>query len=348
MMDKKYNTQLLPASAQPKDPAVEQAAKLLRQGELVAIPTETVYGLAANALDPDAVKKIFLAKGRPQDNPLIVHIASFEEIYPLVSKIPDKARKLAETFWPGPLTMVLPRSNLVPDVVTAGLDTVAIRMPSHPVARAVIQASGVPIAAPSANLSGKPSPTTAHHCMEDLNGKIPLILDGGSCQVGVESTVVSLAGDIPRLLRPGAVTPEQLREVLGLIAVDPAVLEKVTEGPVASPGMKYMHYSPKATVIMVTGPWSACKDFLTQKQGEGVWALVFDEDLEDCPLPAISLGPRNNPAKQAQNLFSALRELDEKQAQMVYARAPMEDGMGLAVYNRLIRAAGFSVIDLTD
>ncbi|MGI6403005.1 MAG: L-threonylcarbamoyladenylate synthase [Oscillospiraceae bacterium] len=346
-MDGAFHTQLLPATAQPKDPAVEQAAKLLRQGELVAIPTETVYGLAANALNPDAVEKIFRAKGRPQDNPLIVHIASIGEMDALVTKIPDKARKLAEAFWPGPLTMVLPRSSRVPDVVTAGLNTVAIRMPSHPIARAVIRAAGVPIAAPSANLSGKPSPTTARHCMEDLSGKIPLVLDGGSCQVGVESTVVTLAGDIPRLLRPGAVTAEQLREVLGLLEVDSAVLDKVTEGPVASPGMKYMHYSPKASVVMITGPWSACKDFLVQKQDEGVWALVFDEDLRDCPLPAIGLGPQNDPAKQAQNLFSALRELDEKQARVVYARAPMEEGMGLAVYNRLIRAAGFSVIHLT-
>ncbi len=341
-----FDTRLLPATARPDDPAVTQAAKLLRQGELVAIPTETVYGLAANALDPDAVAKIFKAKGRPQDNPLIVHISSLEELPPLVTEIPDRARKLAEAFWPGPLTMVLPRSSRVPDVVTAGLETVAIRMPSHSVARAVIQVSGLPIAAPSANLSGKPSPTSARHCMEDLTGKIPLVLDGGPCQVGVESTVVTLTGDIPRLLRPGAVTAEQLREVLGLIEVDPAVLEKAEDGPVASPGMKYMHYSPKASVVMITGPWSACKDFLARQQDEGVWALVFDEDLGDCPLPAIGLGPRNDAAKQAQHLFSALRELDEQQARLVYARAPFEEGMGLAVYNRLIRAAGFSVIDL--
>ena len=224
--------------------AVQAAGELLRAGKLVAIPTETVYGLAANALDPEAVNNIFKAKGRPNDNPLIVHIADLSALPDVVSEVPEKARVLMERFWPGPLTIVLPRNPQIPDETTAGLDTVAVRMPSHPVAQAIIRASGLPIAAPSANLSGLPSPTTAEHCIRDLTGKVSAIVDGGPCNFGVESTVITLAGERPRLLRPGAVTLEQLEAAIGSVEVDHAVTGQLQEGQVAaSPGMKYKHYS---------------------------------------------------------------------------------------------------------
>ena len=221
---------------------IARAAKLLAAGEVVAVPTETVYGLAANAYDEAAVRKIFSAKGRPQDNPLIVHIADFRDIYALVSQVPAAAKKLADAFWPGPLTVILPKSDKIPDAVSAGLATVAVRYPAHPVAQAVIQACGVPLAAPSANRSGSPSPTNAKYVLDDMDGRIPLILDGGGSQVGVESTVVTLATEVPRVLRPGGVTVEQLREVLGEVEVDDAVLHQLKAGETAaSPGMKYKH-----------------------------------------------------------------------------------------------------------
>lgn len=343
-----YQTQTLVVSNPTDDSsAIEKAADLLRQGELVAIPTETVYGLAANALDPVAVKKIYEAKGRPQDNPMIVHITSPQALWELTEHIPDSAKKLAEAFWPGPLTMILPRGRLVPDVVTAGMDTVAVRAPDHPVARAVIDAAGVPLAAPSANLSGRPSPTTAEHCKHDLSGRIPLILDGGPCRVGVESTVLSLVTPVPRVLRPGAITPEQIQEVIGVVAVDPAVYQHLEDdAKVMSPGMKYTHYSPKAKVVLVKGEWEKCRAMLREQTEPGVWALVFEEELNSCPVAAFSLGPKENPDAQARNLFALLRQLDEKGAQVVFARAPLDEGVGLAVYNRLIRAAGFMTLEL--
>ena len=233
---------------------LDEAARLLKDGELVAIPTETVYGLAANALDGNAVKNIFVAKGRPQDNPLIVHIAEIDEILPLVKNFDERARALAEAYWPGPLTMILPKSDIIPNEVCAGLDTVAIRMPSHPIAHEIIKKCGFPLAAPSANTSGKPSPTTAAHVMNDMDGKIAAVVDGGSCSVGVESTVVTLACPVPRVLRPGGVTPDQLRAVLGEVEIDKAVFKALESGEkVLSPGMKYKHYSPNAHVIIVKG-----------------------------------------------------------------------------------------------
>lgn len=326
---------------------LKRAASILRAGGLVAFPTETVYGLGANALDGEAVAGIFRAKGRPQDNPLIAHIADMEELGPLVAEIPAGAARLAGRFWPGPLTMVLPKSAAVPDAVSAGLPTVAVRMPSHPLAKALISLAGVPVAAPSANRSGSPSPTTADHCLADLEGRVEMILDGGPCPVGLESTVVSLAGDRPRLLRPGAVTPGELKEVLGDLVIDDAVLHKMDEGAeAASPGMKYKHYAPRAEVTMVHGSREAYLRFLEERAGEGVYALAFDEDREQTAVPAVAYGPEGNAAAQAGRLFSALRELDEAGARVVYARAPQAEGVGLAVYNRLVRAAGFREIDL--
>lgn len=338
-------TQLLQADVAG---SVEAAAAILRNGGLVGIPTETVYGLAANALNGSAVAKIFVAKGRPMDNPLIVHISHFDQIYGLVREVPDAAKQLAEHFWPGPMTIILPKSARIPDEVSAGLDTVAVRFPSHPVARAVIDAAGVPLAAPSANLSGHPSPTTAAHVMNDMDGRIEAVLDGGTCSVGVESTVVTLAEQPPRLLRPGGITLEQLRSVLGWVEMDDAVLRPLADGKRASsPGMKYKHYSPKANVIIMGGSLEHYIDYVNAHMGDGVAALCYDGEDASLRVPAICYGGESDCSEQARELFDALRELDEQlHAKTVYARCPEPEGVGLAVYNRLIRAAGFEVINI--
>lgn len=337
-------TQLLNAN----DPhAVETAAQIIRDGGLVGMPTETVYGLAANALDGKAAAGIFAAKGRPMDNPLIVHISEFDQIHQLVRELPDSAVRLAEEFWPGPLTMVLPKSARIPDEVSAGLDTVGIRFPSHPVARALITAAGLPIAAPSANTSGRPSPTTAAHVMHDLAGKIEAVLDGGPCGVGVESTVLTLATNPPRLLRPGGVTLEQLRSVLGKVDMDSAVLNPLKEGvKAASPGMKYKHYSPKANVIILEGSFEAYRNYVNTHCEEGTVALCYNGEGKELKVPCVCYGGEQNGSQQAHELFEALRRLDEMNAKTVYARCPEPTGVGLAVYNRLIRAAGFEVLHL--
>lgn len=335
-------TQVLPVTEE----SIALAADLLRQGELVALPTETVYGIAADARNGEAVHKIFAAKGRPQDNPLIVHIYGMEMLEGIVSQVPERARKLAEAFWPGPFTMVMPRGPEVSDVTCAGLDTVGVRMPSHPVVQAVIQASGVAFAAPSANLSGKPSPTNAQDTLADMDGRLPLILDGGESAVGVESTVVSVVGPQPVLLRPGYITKEQMEAVLGEeVLVSPAILEKLKEGEVArSPGMKYKHYAPKAQVTILQGDFDAYRRYVTEHQGEGVWALCFDGEGDKLPVPAIEYGRDHDGAAQAHHLFTALRELDRQGAKTVFARCPEQDGVSMAVYNRLIRAAAFRVV----
>ncbi len=324
---------------------LETAAGILGNGGLVAIPTETVYGLAANALDAKAVKKIFVAKGRPNDNPLIVHVSSLEEIPPLVEAVDERLYPLAEKFWPGPLTVIMKKSPAVPDAVSPNLDTVAIRMPSHPDAREIIRLSGVPLAAPSANASGKPSPTSVSHVVDDLDGKIDAVVDGGICSVGVESTVITLATEPPTLLRPGGVTVEELESVLGKIAISPAVLEKLKDGEKAeSPGMKYKHYAPKARVTVVKGSFEKYKKFMLA-QKEAACAVCFEGEgryFEN----AIEYGKENDGASQAHGLFEALREVDESGCGSAFVRCPMIDGVGLAVYNRLIRSAAFRVIDL--
>lgn len=342
------NTQYLQMNAPcAEDEGVLRAAKILQSGGLVAIPTETVYGLAANAFDETAVSRIFEAKGRPQDNPLIVHIARPADWEPLVTAIPEPAQRLAERFWPGPLTVILPKSGRIPPAVSAGLDTVAVRCPSHPAARAVIQASGLPLAAPSANTSGRPSPTCAAHVLHDLSGKIDAVLDGGECGVGLESTVVSLCGGVPRLLRPGGITAEQLREVLGEVDIDPAVLFRLQEGQKAlSPGMKYKHYSPRSRVVILDGNGAQYKAYLLSHLEEKPAALCFEEDLPLPGIPSVCYGSEQDPVSQAHRLFDALRQVDDWDAGVVYARCPQKDGVGLAVYNRLIRAAGFEVIKL--
>ncbi len=331
----------------PADVRLRQVGTLLKDGGVVAIPTETVYGLAANALDSAAVEKIFAAKGRPADNPLIVHIHDRAQWAPLVAEIPPAAAALADAFWPGPLTIILKKSALVPDVTSGGLDTVAVRMPSHPIARAILQACDVPLAAPSANTSGKPSPTDGAAVREDMDGKIDAIVDSGPCSVGVESTVVSLAGDVPRLLRPGGVTPEMLESVLGSIDIDDAVFHRLAAGKTAaSPGMKYKHYAPSAQVILLKGDFAAYRAFLAAHKEPGTVALCFDGEETALPVPAVSYGAATDSAAQGQRLFEALRELDKQGAKTVYARFPSQDGFGLAVFNRLIRAAAFRVIEL--
>ncbi len=325
---------------------ISQAACLLKRGELVAIPTETVYGLAANALDGSAVEKIFIAKGRPQDNPLIVHIAETQEIIPLVKEFDDRAKALAEAFWPGPLTIILPKSDKIPAQVSAGLDTVAVRMPSHPTARAIIKACGFPLAAPSANTSGKPSPTTAAHVMDDMSGKIAAVVNGGSCDVGVESTVITLAQNTPRILRPGGITHEQLESVLGKVDIDKAVFNALEKDEkVLSPGMKYKHYSPNAPVIIVKGSLKSFAKFAADRQ-EKTCAVCFSGEESELSVPAFPYGHADNPQEQARELFDVLRRVDDEKMELALVRFPSLDGVGVAVYNRLLRAAGFEVVEL--
>lgn len=337
-------TKVLKATEENLTETAKSAGKVLACGGVVAIPTETVYGLAANALNPEAVKKIFVAKGRPQDNPLIVHITEFNEIYPLVKEVPEAAKRLAKKYWPGPLTMIMPKSDIIPNETSGGLNTVAVRCPSHPVARAIIKASGVPLAAPSANISGRPSPTNFKYVYEDMNGKIDMIVDGGQCSVGVESTVITLAVNPPKLLRPGGITLNQLKEVLGEVTVDDAVLHMIKDGAaVSSPGMKYKHYAPKAEVTIVKGDLQKYIDFMKNKPDS--FALCFEGEDKNFKN-AVTYGKKDDEGSQANRLFDALRELDEKGAETVYARDPGTDGVDLAVYNRLIRAAAFKIIEL--
>ena len=340
-------TQLISAT----DPGcAEAAARLIRQGELVAIPTETVYGLGANGLDPTAVAKIFEAKGRPQDNPLILHIADASQLEELCHDIPSSAYALAEKFWPGPLTMVLPAREIVPKCTTAGLPTVAVRCPDNAATREIIRLAGVPVAAPSANISGKPSTTTAQHVYHDHAGKIPMILDGGPCRVGVESTIVDLTENRPRLLRPGGVTPEQLMEVLGDLVVDKAVTAQIDrDAVVKAPGMKYRHYAPDCQVIIVAGSREKAAAYIHANYRSGDRVLCFDEELalydDCCPL---SYGKESDVATLSAGLFSALRELDDPAVQKVFARCPEGGGIAYAVQNRLKKAAAFQIINAEE
>lgn len=319
------------------------AGEIIAKGGLVAFPTETVYGLGADALNENAVKSIYAAKGRPSDNPLIVHICEKEDIVPLVKEVTPKARALMDVFFPGPLTIILPKSDRVGNVVSGGLDTVAVRMPQNDIARRLIRASGCPVAAPSANTSGLPSPTRAKYVIEDMNGKIDAIIDGGDCEFGVESTVITLAGDVPTILRPGAVTKEMIESVIGKTEVARAVLEGMKNDEVAaSPGMKYKHYAPKAQVVIVDAEKEAYENFVNSRGN--AFALCFEGD--NVTVDKVTYGRENDDLSQARELFDALRQLDEMGAKKVYARIPHTTGVGMAVYNRLIRAAAFKIIDL--
>jgi L-threonylcarbamoyladenylate synthase len=361
----------------PAPEALAEAGAVLRQGGLVAFPTETVYGLGANALDPVAVRKIFAAKGRPGDNPLIVHVAGRESLAGLVASVPELAWTLIDRFWPGPLTLVLLKAGQVPDGVTAGLPTVGVRMPAHRVALGLIAAAGVPVAAPSANRSGRPSPTTADHVREDLQGRVELILDGGPTGVGVESTVVDVTGPVPVLLRPGGVPLEDLRRVAGEVAVDPALVGQEVERP-KSPGMKYTHYAPQAPLVLIepgpgAGPsqvgeaaWRAVREQLAAAPGRAVGLLALRENLPrhreaaaavlpftlaepDQPTPAggwptpgvlaVEAGPAGDPGRVAARLFAALRWFDAAGVAAIVAEGVAPSGLGLAVMNRLRKAA---------
>ena len=327
---------------------VDRAAELLAQGALVGIPTETVYGLGANGLDEAAVARIFEAKGRPQDNPLILHVPSAEWIIRYCQAVPQAAFELAYNFWPGPLTMVLERRECVPDRVTAGLDTVGVRCPDHDLCRAVIAKAGVPVAAPSGNLSGRPSPTTAEHMLEDMDGKIEAVLDGGACQVGVESTIVDLTCYPPRLLRPGGVTLEQLELVLGRVEVDDAVRRRMDEGEQPrAPGMKYRHYAPVAPVTVVKGSPEAAAEYIAAHSTPGDGVGCFEEFISKFPDRVVeNLGPTEDVAAQARRIFDALRAFDHTEVGRIWAQCPEDTGLGLAVANRLNKAAGFHIVEV--
>lgn len=335
-------TRLLKSSAEN----IAEAAALIRAGQVVAFPTETVYGLGANALDADAVARVFAAKGRPADNPLIVHVASAEDAAPLCHWTQD-AQALAQAFWPGPLTMLLRKRGIVPEITTAGLQTVAVRVPRHALALALINASGCPIAAPSANRSGRPSPTSAAHVLEDMSGRIPLILDGGSSAVGVESTVLDMSGGMPTILRPGAVTCEHIAMVLGKCRVADSVMRPVLPGEDApSPGMRHKHYAPMAKMTLVKGEAGNVAKYITTRYDKHAHAaiLAFEDHV---PLyggrRTESLG--SNAMDAAHRLFYLLRDMDLKGVTRIYAETLPEDGLGLAVMNRMSRAAGFDLVN---
>lgn len=345
----------------PKDEELLEGARILREGGLVAFPTETVYGLGANALDEEAARKIYEAKGRPSDNPLIAHVSSMEEVYPLVSQVSEKAKKLMDAFWPGPMTLIFPKSDLVPCGTTGGLDTVAVRMPSDPVANRLIALAGVPVAAPSANTSGRPSPTTAQHVLQDMDGRIDMIIDGGPVGIGVESTIVDVSVETPTVLRPGAITMEMLEEVLGEVQIDPAIL-----GPVSAdlrpkaPGMKYKHYAPKADLTLVEpedgdmeSPDSLermtekVRQLAEEKLAEGfrVGIICTDESRQTYPKGLVrSIGSRTRRETVAHNLYALLREFDDLKADYIFSESFPEDHLGQAIMNRLSKAAGYHII----
>ena len=337
-----------------KEELLKRPAEILRNGGLVAFPTETVYGLGANALNETAAKKIYEAKGRPSDNPLIAHIADSAGLRPLVSEIPEAGKKLMDAFWPGPLTLIFPKSSMVPYGTTGGLDTVAVRMPSDPVARALIRLSGVPVAAPSANTSGRPSPTRADHVWQDMNGKIDMIVDGGAVGIGVESTIIDVSCEVPMILRPGAVTQEMASAVLGhMVPLDPAI----TSGPMKAdarpkaPGMKYRHYAPKADLTLVEGETEAVTETINrlagEKLGQGFFVGIICTDETKSLYPAgmvRSLGLREKEETLAHNLYAVLREFDDRKADFIFSESFSKDHLGQAIMNRLTKAAGYHIL----
>ncbi len=363
---------------EPQADRIEAAAQIIRDGGLVAFPTETVYGLGGNALDPEASRRIYAAKGRPSDNPLIAHIADFAQLGPLVAEVPEAARILMKTYWPGPMTLIFQKSDLVPKSTTGGLDTVAVRMPSHPVARALIRAAGVPIAAPSANLSGRPSPTRASHVLEDMDGRIDMILDGGEVGIGLESTIIDVTGPEPALLRPGYISEEMIRELFAGMTVDAASI-----GPVSpdmhpkAPGMKYRHYAPKAQMTIVRGEAAAVQQKICALAGEELRAgkkvglictqesrPVYENRLkgigpgeigradscgaggEEQALDLVTVGSRRDGASIAHNLYDVLRSFDTAGVDVIYSESFEGGQLGGAIMNRLKKAAGYHILDV--
>lgn len=337
-----------------KDGELLEAAEILRAGGLVAFPTETVYGLGANALDEKAAKKIYAAKGRPSDNPLIAHISCIDELPALVREIPEAGRRLAEKYWPGPLTMIFPKKDVVPCGTTGGLDTVAVRMPSDPVANRLIRLAGIPVAAPSANTSGRPSPTRAEHVIEDMDGKIEMILDGGEVGIGVESTIVDVSGAVPTLLRPGAITMEMLEETLGHVEIDPAILGPVSaEVRPKAPGMKYRHYAPKADMILVEGETEQVVEFINREAkkarlaGKKVGIICTEESRGMYPEGILEvIGSREHEETVAHNLFAVLRDFDERKVDCIFSESFSKDRLGQAIMNRLCKAAGYHIVNV--
>lgn len=329
---------------------MREAGALLKAGELVAFPTETVYGLGANALDSDAAAKIYAAKGRPSDNPLIIHIADMKDLELITEEVPEAAVKLADKFWPGPLTMVLKKSKVVPYGTTGGLDTVAVRMPSHPIALEMIRSGGGYIAAPSANTSGRPSPTLAEHVADDMNGIIPMILDGGAVGIGIESTIVDLTEGIPTILRPGFITKEMLEEVVGEVQIDKG-LSADAKTPPKAPGMKYRHYAPKAELIIVEGASEAVVSKINaltkENTAKGICTGIIgtEETISRYPSGIVkSMGTRSDELSISSHLYGILREFDESDAKIIYSESFAEGAMGSAIMNRLLKAAGHKVI----
>ena len=330
-----------------KDEELKEASAVIRSGGVVAFPTETVYGLGGDATNPEASRKIYAAKGRPSDNPLIVHIADFSQLRNIVAEVPQEAEKLAEAFWPGPLTMILRKNDVIPYETTGGLDTVAIRMPSHPVARAFLQDSGCMIAAPSANTSGRPSPTTAQHVWEDLHGKIEILLDGGPVGIGIESTIVDLSEERPMILRPGFITQEMLSAVLGDVGMDPGLASENSKQPPKAPGMRYRHYAPKADLTLVEGTMEEVISKINaltreaQAMGKSVGVLATEEN-KDCYVAdhVIVIGQRQDEAEIARHLFDVLRQFDDLQVDLIYSESFVAAGVGQAIMNRLLKAAG--------
>lgn len=333
----------------PLDAQLTDAAGIIKRGGLVVFPTETVYGLGASALDADAAKKIYAAKGRPSDNPLIIHISSPEEAEKYCVTSPEYYL-LAEKFLPGPLTVIMPKKDIIPKTVTGGLDTVAVRCPENEAARVLIRLSGVPIAAPSANISGKPSPTSAEHVREDLDGKVDMIIDGGECKIGLESTIVKLDEDDAMLLRPGAITPQMLKEVLGSIKLDGGITKKnETDAAPLAPGMKYKHYAPRAQVYLLKGTADKITAFLAEKLAEdgNTGVLCFDELAEKLDGKYIvPFGKTDDEGAHAKRLFKALRYFDDVEVNKIYATAVGTEGIDLATYNRMLKASGYTIIEV--
>lgn len=334
---------------------LKEAGEVLRGGGLVAFPTETVYGLGGDALNPESSRKIYAAKGRPSDNPLIIHILNFEDIYTIVSQVPETARRIAEAFWPGPLTMILPKSGKVPMETTGGLDTVAVRMPSHPAARKLIEYGGGFVAAPSANASGRPSPTLAKHVIEDMQGRIDLILDGGEVGIGLESTIIDLTSDVPRILRPGYITQEMLEQVLGEVETDTALLGADSGQAPKAPGMKYRHYAPKGVLTIVSGTAEQVVAYINRQTaadreaGEKAGVIGTEELLQGYHAEVVkSVGSREDELSIARRLYRILREFDEEEVSRIYSEAFAAAGIGQAIMNRLLKAAGYKVIELKE
>lgn len=331
---------------------IKEAAELIRSGELVAFPTETVYGLGADALVPGAAAKIYTAKGRPSDNPLIVHIFRYEDLISIAKEVPSQAKKLSDAFWPGPLTMVVRKNEKVPYETTGGMDTVAVRMPDHPVALSLLRESGCLIAAPSANTSGKPSPTEASHVALDMDGTIPMILDGGPVGIGIESTIIDLTEDVPMILRPGYITKEMLEEVLGEeVRMDPGIIDPDSKEKPKAPGMKYKHYAPKADLVLVEGEPDKVVESINglvqerQKNGQKVGIISTDETVSGYQADfVVSIGSREDEELIARHLYKILREFDDWNVDAIYSESFAAQGIGQAIMNRLLKAAGYQVL----